>query len=279
MILGNSTVVNGIDELIDINGDVLQFGINPTSYQQKPHIVSHSTMEKVTDRQYLVYHGKYIYNFCRENSENQIESLCHELTLGQQLGCDIVVHQGKNILTEKMSKVTAINNYVSGISRVIELSPHLDNEKILLENSAGQGTEMGSTLRELAYIFNQFDESSKEHIGICLDTCHAFVSGMVDFRKKDSVQVFLNEFDTLIGLDNLRLIHLNDSNIKFGGKRDVHGDIDVGHITNPSLGGSDEGLKLLVTTAKEREIPMVFETPCAPPNQWEHQTSVVNSWA
>jgi apurinic endonuclease APN1 len=258
----------------------LQFSVNPInlkSSSQKLELVS-----KKQENMYLVLHGKYVYNFCRQNVENQIESLVQELQWATQLDCDVVIHQGKNIESEKMTQLEAISNYVRNLSDVIDRT--FDSSAcLLLENSAGQGTELGSTLDELSYIYHQFDDHIKERIGFCLDTCHIFVAGSLDVRKKIDVDEFFKRFDQQIGLHKLKCIHFNDSGIPFGGKRDLHGDILGGYISNPLLGGSSEGLQAVAKHAGIHQIPMIFETPYhllnTIPQQVDFQYQLVESWA
>lgn len=152
----------------------LQFSINPAMIGSGFKRLSGATAKIISDRQLVLnMHAKYVYNFARKNVPNQIDSLIHEVNWATQLGCNIVIHQGKNVATEKMSKLEAINNYVRNVSEVVEQTA--DSESlILLENSAAQGTELGSTLDQLAYIYNQFDDQIKPRIGFCIDTCHIF---------------------------------------------------------------------------------------------------------
>lgn len=147
-----------------------------------------------------------------------------------------------------MTKLEAINNYVRNISEVLEQTTSTKT-MIWLENSAGQGTELGFTLSELAYIYNQFDDASRERLGFCLDTCHAFVAGELDLRQHSQTIQFFDQFDQRIGLDHLHCIHLNDSGVPFGSRRDLHGDLMGGYITNPLLGGSINGMQWLVKMA------------------------------
>jgi deoxyribonuclease IV len=210
---------------------------------------------------YGAVHGKYIYNFCRPNQQLQQDMLEYELMLAQRIGFDLVIHQGKNLPDLKQTNLQAIDHYVAQISTVLDQTFEYSN-RILLENSAHQGNEIGYSLTELAYIYNQFSDEHRQHrLGICLDTCHAFVAGDLDLRDPIKVQQYLVQFDQLIGLQYLRLIHFNDSLVPFNSHNDRHGDLFHGYISNPKLGGSLEGFNLLIDIAHQRKIPLIFETP------------------
>jgi apurinic endonuclease APN1 len=284
--VGGCVVIPEISGLLGyLNGyplTTLQFSVNPSIISSKSTDLSKSRALAIkTQNVFLIMHGKYVYNFCRQDVMNQIDSLVKEITWASQLGCNVIIHQGKNIVSEKMSKIEAINNYVRNVSDVIEQT--YDTETmVLLENSAAQGTEIGFKLEEIAYIYNQFDDHIKQRIGICIDTCHIFVAGELDIRKKVQVVEFFNKFDHLIGLDKLKVIHFNDSGIPFAGKRDLHGDLMGGYITNHLLGGSTEGMQYISQVAKERKIPLILETPCTISETITEQPSlqyrIVQAW-
>ena len=210
---------------------------------------------------YLVIHGKYLYNFCRTN-ENQTKSLIRELEEADKLMSDVVIHQGKNLSELKLTNEEACKVYVDNIKKILKETDNLVNKpKIILENSARQGSEIGYSLEELSYIWNLFDNNNKQRLGICIDLCHIFVAGELDIRKKEDVKLFFKEFEKLIGLKHLLVFHLNDSSIKYNGHNDHHQDMKAGYITNTKLGGNIEGLQIIVKKATKLNIPMILETP------------------
>lgn len=232
---------------------------------------------------YGVVHGKYIYNFSRQDCSVQVDQLVQEMTLANDIGCDLILHQGKNMPEENLTRLEALHNYVRHISEALEKSLELNNG-ILLENSAKQGNELGYSLEELVYIYNQFDDNLKPRVGFCLDLCHIFVAGELDLRKVDQVELFFAKFDSLIGLNKLKCIHFNDSTIPFAGCNDSHGDIYCGYISNPLLGGSVEGFRRVSQIAQKNKIAIIFETPCAfnsmhTGSQLMWQLKMVKGWA
>lgn len=275
--IGSTVVGEDINDILKtINGSgVIQFSINPSQLTGSGYTLKDPIP---LGKGFRVLHGKYNYNFCRHDVENQIQVLTKEVELASRMGCDVVIHQGKNVATEKLSRLEAIGNYVRNLTEVLERTYEQDSVCLLLENSAGQGTELGFTVDELAFIYHQFDDMARQRIGFCLDTCHAFVAGELDARHKDRIDHFLSQFEREIGLEHLKLIHFNDSSVAFGGRRDYHGDLLGGYITNPRLGGSQEGMMYLAQVAKERHIPLILETPCVLPEQYMFQFTIIDQW-
>lgn len=215
---------------------------------------------------FIIVHGKYLYNFCRPilnpKEDKQIAALIRELTESNKINSDVVIHQGKNLKDLAQTNEQAITNYIDNITYVLKHTEHLSNKpKIILENSARQGTEIGHTLQELAIIFNSFDADSKKRLGICIDLCHIFVSGALDMRNAADVTLFFKKFNELIGIKHLTVIHFNDSNCKFDCHNDNHQDIFEGYIGSEKLGGNTGGFRIVVKKAKKFDIPLILETP------------------
>ena len=120
---------------------------------------------------------------------------------------------------------------------------------VLLETMAGKGSEVGRTFEELKSILDQV--VLKEHIGVCLDTCHVWDSGYDIVNHLDEV---ITQFDNIIGLKKLKAIHLNDSLNPLGAHKDRHACIGEGHI-------GSEALLRVVNHPALRELPFYLETP------------------
>lgn len=121
---------------------------------------------------------------------------------------------------------------------------------LLLENTAGTKNSMGSSFDEIAAII---DALGKRRLGICLDTCHAFAAGY-DLRDKKGLNETLDKFDDALGLDMLKLIHLNDSHGSLGSKLDRHEHISLGEI-------GVQGFRAILHNDDLRNVPMILETP------------------
>jgi deoxyribonuclease IV len=120
---------------------------------------------------------------------------------------------------------------------------------LLLENTAGAGGTIGRTLEELARVI---DRCPHPRLGVCLDSCHLFASG-IEIRDPAAMTAFLETLDGRIGLDRLRALHLNDSQMPFGSNRDRHANIGEGLI--------GEGMAAFLGHPRLQGLPCVLETP------------------
>jgi deoxyribonuclease IV len=204
----------------------------------------------------MVVHGKFIYNPCNELLLWQLDALKYEIQISDILNADLIIHQGKNI--NKLDDMEAMNIYCEFIKSVLDLTIDCNN-RILLENSARQGTELGYNIDDLSYIYNYFDEYYQKRLGICIDTCHLFVSGAVNLRKYDETERFFNEFNKKIGINAIKVIHFNDSNADFDTRNDNHGAFSLGHITKNTK--TKNGMTYIRDLAFNRGIPLILETP------------------
>ncbi len=140
-----------------------------------------------------------------------------------------------------------------GIKLIIEALNDVLNENqqttVLLETMAGKGTEVGKTFEQLKQIIDGVD--LKDKLGVCLDTCHVYDAGYDIVNDLDGV---LNKFDTVIGLDKLKAIHLNDDKNPFGSHKDRHEKIGEGSI-------GIEAFEKIINHPKLRNLPFYLETP------------------
>lgn len=250
-------VGNALRLIIQLGGNVIQVFLSPPNSASKGKPLSsediHDTLHLIETFSARVFvHGKYLYNFCRNNVPWH-SVLSDEMQEAAKIGADVVIHQGKNVSELKLNRQDALKNYVTNIEHILLKTP--GNNKILLENSCQQGTELGYTLLELSVIYNLFSDKARQRIGFCIDTCHIFVAGSLDMTP-DSVICFFRQFDRLIGLKHLRLVHLNNSSIKFDGHNDSHANLMKGHIPW-------EGLSTFINECVRYSIPMVMETDSA----------------
>jgi deoxyribonuclease IV len=122
---------------------------------------------------------------------------------------------------------------------------------LLLENTAGEKNSVGTTVADLCRIMGLVD--APERIGICFDTCHAFAAGY-DLRTREGVEATFGELDELVGLEHLRVIHLNDSKGDCGSGLDRHEHIGLGYI-------GEEGIRRILSHPAVRSRPLICETP------------------
>ena len=176
-----------------------------------------------------------------------INSLCEDLKRAEILGIPfLVVHVGNRVT---LNEEEAIEKVAKGINESLQ---RVSNQvMILLENTAGQGTELGSTFSQLQGILSGV--KNKKRIGICLDTAHAFAAGY-DLSNRKGLDETLSEFDRLIGLKHLHLLHLNDSKTPLASHSDRHWHIGKGHI-------GLEGFRNIVNHPLLNHLPGIMETP------------------
>lgn len=140
-----------------------------------------------------------------------------------------------------------------GIKLIIEALNYVLNENqqttVLLETMAGKGTEVGKTFEQLKQIIDGVD--LKDKLGVCLDTCHVYDAGYDIVNDLDGV---LKKFDTVIGLDKLNAIHINDDKNPFGSHKDRHEKIGEGSI-------GIEAFEKIINHPKLRNLPFYLETP------------------
>jgi deoxyribonuclease IV len=174
-------------------------------------------------------------------------SLAEEVKRCDLLEVDyLVVHLGSHL-----GKGTAV-----GIANVAEacseaLASSSGHTMILLENMAGQKNCVGGRFEELRAILDS--ARPKERIGVCIDTCHAFAEGF-DLRTKEAVEGTLGLFDEIVGMDKLKVVHLNDSKGTLGSKLDRHENIGKGKIGRKGIGAFLEYRGIL-------DRPIILETP------------------
>jgi deoxyribonuclease-4 len=122
---------------------------------------------------------------------------------------------------------------------------------ILLETTAGQGAMLGHRFEHLAAIIGRV--ALPAAVGVCLDTCHCFAAGY-DIRTTEGYEATLQEFDRVVGLDRLKLIHVNDSKALLGARIDRHTHIGQGQIDT-------EAFRLLLQDLRLARLPFILETP------------------
>jgi len=163
----------------------------------------------------------------------------------------IVIHPGSFKDTEK-----GLEAVVKTINRLKFPTSSRCKVKLLLENCAGEGTKLCKNLKEIQYVLERVDKKIRKNVGVCIDTCHLFSSGELSFSTTEEIDRFFSDFDTMIGLENFSLLHLNDSEKPLGCKVDRHACLGTGCI----WGKSFDSLIHLLEKCKEHGIPAVLET-------------------
>jgi deoxyribonuclease IV len=198
----------------------------------------------------VVIHATYLINLAATDDAvyaKSLNALSATVGVGTAIGADgVVFHVGSHL---GRGLEAALHQIVPGLQVVLgERDP--DGPWLLLENGAGHQGTIGVTVEELALIIDELGRP--EQVGICLDTCHLFASG-IDITTTDGVDALLGEVDSRIGLDRLRCLHVNDSKMPFGSNRDRHANIGQGEI--------GKKLSVMLGHPKLQELPAIAETP------------------
>ena len=198
----------------------------------------------------IASHTAYLINLGspeKKKFERSCTALTHEMTRSFQLGIPWVVHHpGAHMET---GEAAGIERIAEGINRV--LHENQDGPRLLLETCAGQGTTLGHTFEQLAAIVEKVAQG--ERLGFCLDTCHIFAAGY-DIRTEAAYHKTMTAFDKVLGLDRLKVIHLNDALRGLGSRVDRHDHIGKGKI-------GSEGFSFIMNDERLIHIPKILETP------------------
>jgi deoxyribonuclease-4 len=204
-----------------------------------------------TGIQPVVAHNSYLINIASASAalrEQSLHALIEEYDRADALGLSgLVMHPGSYTTASAEEGVRLIAEGLSTLFRLRRKGGPL----ILLEHTAGQGTNLGHRFEQLASILDRLDGSPR--IGVCLDTCHLLAAGY-DIRTEEGYHSTFAEFDRLVGLDRIKVFHLNDSKTPCGSRVDRHE-----HIGRGCLGL--EPFRMLLNDRRFGGLPMLLETP------------------
>lgn len=207
-----------------------------------------------TDESGIVHsasHTSYLINLASPDRGKRSKSgraLLAEINRASQLGIPyVVMHPGAHM---GYGETEGIKRLTEGINRVLAAVPEAA-VRLLLETTAGQGTCLGHRFEHIAGMLQGVCQ--KDKIGVCLDTAHIFAAGY-DIRTQIVFNKTMTDFDTIIGLHHLRLLHLNDSKKDLGSRVDRHEHIGKGTI-------GIECFRLIMNDPRFRSVPKIIETP------------------
>lgn len=196
-------------------------------------------------------HTSYLINIAspdRLKHRKSRDALIQELRRSIALGIDyVVLHPGAHMGMGVKKGLARVAQTIRFIFETTDLS----GCRLLLETTAGQGSSLGHAFEHLGAVIHQINDP--QHLGVCLDTSHIFAAGY-DIRKRKAYSRTMADFDRIIGLDHLYLIHLNDSKKAFGTRVDRHEHIGHGHI-------GEKAFDCIMNDARLIRIPKIIETP------------------
>jgi deoxyribonuclease-4 len=240
----------------EVQGEALQiFLSNQRQWQTVP--LTSQTVEdfrqqwKENDYMPVAAHDSYLINLAAPDPitlERSVAVFADELQRAAALGIPFLIthpgsHRGEGV-------EAGLERFVENMDRAITRSK-TSKVMVLIENTAGQGTNLGSTFEEISFIINESQYS--DSLGVCFDTSHAFAAGY-DIRTRVTYEDTLSTFDQIIGLERLKFFHINDSKRPLDSRVDRHEHIGEGEIGLAAF-------RLLLNDSRFRQHPMVLETP------------------
>ena len=212
----------------------------------------------------IVAHGTYLINIGsadQELSHKSAQAVIMELERCDQLGIHyFVLHPGSSVNATEAQCLQRISDNLNDI-----LSKTKSKTILLLENMAGQGSVVCHKFEQLKTIHDQLE--FKNRVGYCFDTCHAFAAGY-DFRTTATYERMWKEFDDILGISNLKAIHINDSKKELGSRVDRHEEIGKGQL-------GLEAFSLLFNDERFYDIPKILETPKDDLSDYAHNMEVI----
>lgn len=205
-------------------------------------------------------HGLLSLNFCFPSDSPRfqwgLDNLIHDMKVCKEFGgkcMGVVIHMGSfQTPSIQISYQDCLHNFVKSLQIVLS---KVKKGKVILETSTNRPNTIGGTLESLSDLYHAIPSKDRKRIGFCIDTCHIFSAGY-PIHTPHGMKQYFDDFDRLIGIEHIDLIHLNDSQTPFASQKDRHETIGKGHIFKKELGGDIESIRYLLTLQK----PLVLET-------------------
>lgn len=199
--------------------------------------------------EYVAAHDSYLINLASPDPvlrDKSVAAFIDEMERCSQLGIeDLVMHPGAHV---GQGAEAGLATLVESFQRIFSAAPK--NVRVLVENTAGQGTCLGARFEELAEILERVPQGN---LAICFDTCHVFAAGY-DLSSAESYAATMAEFDRLIGVERLALFHINDSKKPLGARVDRHDHVGRGLI-------GPAGFAALMQDQRFSAVAKIIETP------------------
>ena len=197
----------------------------------------------------VIIHAPYIVNLARKDPEKfdfAVRFIATELSGVHNIGCKyLVLHPGSAVDSERSD---ALKQVARGINEIIKLTPNACSV-IAIETMAGKGNEVGRTFEEIKFIIDNVCDKSR--VGVCLDTCHINDGG---YDLVNNYEGVISEFDEIIGLEYLKVIHVNDTKNPLASHKDRHENIGFGNL-------GFETIMKIFNDSRFNNIPKILETP------------------
>ena len=200
--------------------------------------------------QQILPHDSYLINLGspeKEALEKSRMAFIDEMQRCQQLGLDrLNFHPGSHL--NKISEEECLQRIAESINLALDKTQGVT---AVIENTAGQGTNMGRSFYQIKYIIDRVEDKSR--VGVCIDTCHAFAAGY-DLRTEVAFEQTFAEFDEIIGFGYLKGMHLNDAKKDLASRVDRHDSLGKGFLGNSTF-------EMIMKDSRFNNIPLILETP------------------
>ncbi|MBQ3044195.1 MAG: deoxyribonuclease IV [Alistipes sp.] len=222
----------------------------PALTAEQIHLFKEAMREAGFTAAQVLPHDSYLINLGHPDSDGLQKSrdaFFEEMERCERLGLDrLNFHPGSHL--KRITSLQSLDRIAESINMALERSTGVT---AVLENTAGQGSNLGFAFEHLAYIIERIEDKSR--VGVCLDTCHSFAAGY-DLRTKEACDKTFEEFDRVVGFGYLRGMHLNDAMRPLGSRIDRHSPLGDGEI-------GWECFKYIASDSRFDNIPLILETP------------------
>ena len=213
----------------------------------------------------ILPHDSYLINLGHPEKtalEKSRAAFLDELQRCEQLGLDrLNFHPGSHL--KKMTEEACLNTIAESINWALDKTRGVT---AVIENTAGQGSNLGYRFEQLAYIIDRVEDKSR--VGVCIDTCHAYTSGY-NIKTEAGYRKTFDDFDSIVGFHYLKGMHLNDSKKELASRVDRHDNIGKGFI-------GLEAFRRIMNDPRFDDIPLILETPDT--NLWPQEIEMLYGW-
>ena len=199
--------------------------------------------------EHVLPHDSYLINLGHPDDakrEQSFDAFLDEISRVERLGLKLLnFHPGSHL--NEISETECLNLIAECMNEAIRRTRDV---KLVIENTAGQGSNLGYKFEHLAYLIDKVNDRGR--VGVCLDTCHTFAAGY-DLRSNEAYAKTMRDFDAIVGYEFLSAMHLNDSKFGINSRKDRHESLGKGHL------GID-AFKNIINDERIGEIPLILET-------------------
>lgn len=225
-----------------------QWSAKPLTKENIDKFKENLNLAKISPK-HILPHNSYLINlghFDAQKRQISIDAFLDEVGRVYDLGLELInFHPGSHL--NEISVQECLDHIANSINFILQNSQKV---KLVIENTAGQGSNLGFKFEHLAYLIKKTND--KNRIGVCLDTCHTFAAGY-DIKSKENYQKTMAEFDEIVGFRYLSAMHLNDTKFDIGSKKDRHESLGKGFL-------GVQTFENIMNDDRIDDIPLILET-------------------